>query len=68
MREDIIDSNIQVIADGLSRNIPESEIIEAYIKVGFEMSDVTLLLAAGKLLYNDRKSAPPVKGMFRRVQ
>jgi hypothetical protein len=67
MNEELIESNIQVIADGLARDIPESEIIEAYIAAKFEMSDITLLLAAAKLLLHDRKTAPPVKGVFKRA-
>ncbi len=67
MNEEVIDSNILIIADGLARDIPENEIIEAYIAVGFNMADVTLLLAAAKLLLSDRKNAQPVRGSFRRV-
>lgn len=67
MIEEIIESNIRVIADGLERDLPENEIIEAYIAVGFEMADITLLLAAAKLLVSDRKSAQPARSIFRRV-
>lgn len=67
MMEEIIESNIRVIADGLERDLPENEIIEAYIAVGFEMADITLLLAAAKLLVGDRKSAQPTRSIFRRV-
>jgi len=67
MNEEIIEGNIRIIADGLGRDIPENEIIEAYVTAGFEMADVTLLLAAAKLLLGDRKNAQPIRGTFRRV-
>jgi len=67
MDPELIDSNIQVIASGLDRGIPEKEIIEAYITAGFNMADITLLLAAAKIIHHDRKTAVPVKGVFKRV-
>jgi hypothetical protein len=67
MNEEVIENNIRIIADGLDRDLPENEIIEAYVTVGFTMADVTLLLAAAKLLLSDRKNAQPVRGTFRRV-
>ena len=68
MNEELIDANILVIAEGMGRGISESDIIEAYIKAGFEMSDITLLLAAAKIIYEDRKNAPPPQApVFRRV-
>jgi len=67
MNEGVIEGNIRIIADGLDRDLPENEIIEAYIAVGFDMADVTLLLAAARLLLGDRKSAQAVRGTFRRV-
>lgn len=67
MNPEIIESNIRIIADGLARDIPENEIIEAYVTAKFDMADVTLLLAAAKLLLSDRKNAQPVRGTFRRV-
>jgi len=65
--EEIINSNILVTADALAINVPQEEIIEAYIATGFNMADITLLLAAAKLLYNDRKNAPPIKASFKRI-
>lgn len=67
MDQEIIDSNILIIADGLGRDIPESDIIEAYKAAGFEMSDITLLLAAARIIYDARKNAVPVKAVFKRV-
>lgn len=67
MNPEIIEGNILIIADGLARDVSENEIIEAYVAAGFEMADVTLLLAAAKLLHSDRKNAQPVRGTFRRV-
>lgn len=67
MNPEVIESNIMIIADGLARDVPENEIIEAYITAGFNMADVTLLLAAAKLLHGDRKNAQPVRALFRRV-
>ena len=64
-----IESNICIIADGIGRDpyLTDTQIIEAYIEAGFEMSDITLLLAAAKLLANDRKEAQLTKGVFRRA-
>jgi len=67
IHEELIESNIKVIADAMARDIPEPEIIEAYIKAGFEMSDITLLLWAARFIHNDRKAAQPVQAVFRRV-
>jgi hypothetical protein len=64
---DVADSNILLIADGISKGISEKEIIEAYIIVGFGMADITLLLAAAKLLCTDRKNVQPTKKLFKRV-
>ncbi len=67
MNEEIIDSNILIITDGLSKGIPEEEIIEAYTDANFNMADIVLLLTAAKLLLNDRKNAKPIKGSFKRI-
>ena len=67
MNEGSIENNIRIIADGLEREISEDEIIEAYINAKFNMADITLLLAAAKLLISDRKNAQPTKGVFRRA-
>lgn len=67
MNEEVIEGNIQIIADGLARDVSEAEIIEAYINAGFDMGDITLLLAAAKILLSDRKNAQPTRAVFRRV-
>lgn len=64
---DDIDFQIVLIADALELNMNEKDIIQTYINNGFSMDEIYLLLTAGKILYNDRKTAIPVKKVFRRV-
>ena len=67
MNHDSIDEHIALVARMLELNMTDNLIIDAYIERGFIMADITLLLAAGKIIYEARKSAPPPQTMFRRV-
>lgn len=67
MNQEAIDVHIREIAYHLVEGLSENEIIEMYSFSGVNMADISLLLAAGKILYNDRKNAKPVKGSFKRV-
>lgn len=64
-----IENNIRIIADGIERDpyLTDTQIIQAYIDAGFEMADITLLLAGGKLLASDRKNGRLTSGVFRRA-
>ena len=67
MISDDIEKHILLIANYLSKNVIEKEIINAYSQNGFAQDEIYLLLTAGKILYLDRINAKPKKSSFRRV-
>jgi hypothetical protein len=67
MHESVIESNIQIMASALSNNA-EKEIVDVYVAAGFEQEEIFLLLAAAKILYEDRKVVVKPKGVFKRVE
>jgi len=64
---DSIDGHIMLIANALCSGMKEEDIIAAYEKNGFPGDEISLILAAGKLICQDRKDASPLKPIFRRV-
>jgi hypothetical protein len=68
MNQECIDNNIMIIANGLDRDIPEEEIIQAYMTAGFDQGDTFLLLTAAKIIHQDRKTAIKPKALFKRVE
>lgn len=67
MDAEVIDDNILLIVQNLELGVSEKEIIDVYAEAGYEQGDIFLLLTAAKILYNDRKTAPKPKAVFRRV-
>jgi hypothetical protein len=68
MNSDLIEPNIDCIARALENKFSEDEIIEIYTQAGFAQEDIFLLLAAAKIIYNDRMFVPKIKPVFRRVE
>ena len=65
MITDDIDRHILLIANYLAY-IGEEEIAAIYVKAGFELDEISLLLIAARIIYNDRKNATPVNPLFKR--
>ena len=66
MIADDIDRHILLIANYLNY-IGDEEIATIYVKAGFELDEIALLLAAARILYQDRKDTPLPKPLFKRV-
>ena len=64
MNPDTIDQHILLIADALTQKVSQSHIIQTYIDSNFTMSDISLLLAAATIIYNDRINGTPPEYAF----
>lgn len=63
-----IDLYIVLVADALMRGVTEAEIILFYESRNYHHDDILDILAAGKVLYEARRDAPPKKTLIRRTE
>jgi len=64
MNQDTIDHHILIIANALNNNIAINDIISCYISNNFSMADISLLLAAAKIIHGDRINGTPPEYAF----
>ena len=68
MNSEFTEKIIIFVADALEKNVPSDEIILAMAMDKNALTlDLELVFTAGKLLYQDRKNAPPKKTLIRRL-
>ncbi len=64
---DNIEAHINVVVQALERGQLEESIIQFYQERNYNDWAIFLILEAAKLLFKDRRTAPPKKTLIRRI-